>query len=222
VLDSPWSYAGAATTFTSGEYPGLPTFGSPGTDFPAASRGIIVPAGDNTNAADSGAYKVNNAVVNFEPGMHDITTGMYTGHDSAYVGGYTVSAGKAVIDGVHGATHGTGLGGSYLDLSAPSFGSLVADAWEYLTIENYTSSAAGSVMGNINGGGPADGNTYKYDTIGPNEYGFVSGTSPLATGKSSGGGYAIDAGSATPPSSTTASPRTRRARSTSAAPSTWS
>jgi hypothetical protein len=158
---------------------------------------MVVPPGDNTSAAVNGAYNVNNTVVYFEPGVHKIRGVMYTGHDSAYVGGYTAAAGKAVLDGVDGATQGTGKGGSPLAYSTPSSGDSVHDTWEYLTIKNYTSSQNNSVMGNVNGGGSDAGDVYRYNTIGPNEYGYHGNTAAPQTGKSNGGGYAIDASSGT-------------------------
>ncbi|MCW2930019.1 MAG: right handed beta helix region family protein [Actinomycetia bacterium] len=195
VLNSPWYYTGGATTFTSGQYPGLPTYGSAATNFPAATSGVIVPAGNNTTAADTGAYNLNNTVVFFEAGEHQVEGGMYAGNHSYYVGGYTSGAGEATLDGVDGATNGTGTGGARLETATPSAGNTVDDTWEYLTVKNYTSSLNNSVMGNVNGGGTDDGDTYKYDTIGPNEYGS-SGGAPN-TGQNSGGGYAIDAGNNT-------------------------
>ena len=100
VLDSPWNYDGAPGTYTtSGTPAGLPTFGAVGTDFPRATSVLVVAAGDNTSAAGAGAYKVNNTVIYFEPGTHTIQGVMWTGDNSAYVGGYTTSAGRAVLDG---------------------------------------------------------------------------------------------------------------------------
>src|ERR1700728_4344814 len=97
VLQSPWTYDGTAGTFTASNAPsGLPTFGSAGTDFPSATQLVVVPAGNNTSPASSGAYGISNAVIYFEPGEHQVENGMNTGHDSAYVGGYTQAAGKAV------------------------------------------------------------------------------------------------------------------------------
>jgi parallel beta-helix repeat protein len=198
ILDAPWNYSGAAGTYTvSGSPAGLPTFGAAGTNFPSATSLIVVPTGDNTAAADTGEYNVDNTVVYFEPGEHDVKNGMYTGHDSAYVGGYTKATGKAIINGVDGATNGTGLGGTVLAYSTPSSGNDVVDTWEYLTIENYTSSRNSSVMGEVNGGSSDIGDTYEYDTIGPNEYGYDGNSNPPATDQNSGGGYAIDAGSNT-------------------------
>jgi hypothetical protein len=198
ILRSPWNYSGKPGTFTAENEPkGLPTFGSAKSDFPAAKTIIVVPAGDNTSTATSGAYQVNYAVIYFEPGVHKIESAMYTGHNSAYVGGYDQTAGAAVLDGVDGATDGTGRGGARSAESSASSGNKVYDTWEYLTIKNYASSANNSVMGNVNNGDSDVGDTYKYDTIGPNEYGYRGGDSPPGRGENSGGGYAIDAGSNT-------------------------
>jgi len=192
ILDSPYSYDGAPGTFTqSGAQPGLPTFGSPGTDFPGAQRIVVVGAGDNSAAASAGDYQVDQAIVYFEPGVHKLTSTMYTGNHAYYVGGYSKQAGKAIIDGVNGG------GGSFA--SKPSSGNAVYNSWEYLTIENFSSSVNGSVLGNVNtnwGSGVDDGDVYRYDTIGPNEYGYNGSGAPLY-GESSGGGYAINVGNNT-------------------------
>ena len=201
ILDSPWNYDGAAGSYASGTA-GLPTYGAPGTDFPSATAGLVVPAGNNTAAAhNDGRYQVDKTVVYFEPGVHQIEANIYAGHNSDYVGGYDSAHGKAVITGVDGGTS-TGVGSSYLALETPpSAGSATIDnTWEYLTIENYGASLNGSVMGNVNDESKgASGDTYKYDTIGPNEYGYLnSSTAPAHNTVSSpgnGGGYAIDMGS---------------------------
>ena len=198
VLRSRWHYDGPPGVFrTSGAHRGLPTFGTAGSDFPAARSIIAVAAGDNSAAADAGNYEVNHAIVYFEPGRHVIRGVMYTGHDSVYVGGYTATAGGAVLDGVDGATSGTGLGGSFLSSSTASSGNNVHDTWEYLTIKNYTASRNNSIMGNVNGGGSDVGDVYRFNTIGPNQFGYRGEGEAPRIGKSSGGGYAIDGGSGT-------------------------
>jgi hypothetical protein len=153
VLISPYSYDGAPGTFTtSGANPGLPTFGSRGTDFPDAQKIIVVPAGDNSAAASAGDYQVTAAIVYFEPGGHELTNSMYTGNHSYYIGGYSKQAGKAVINGVNGGN------GSFA--SKPSSGNAVYNTWEYLTIENFASTVNNAVLGNINsnyGSGQDDG-----------------------------------------------------------------
>ena len=198
ILRSPWDYDGAAGTFSKNNEPqGLPTIGSAKSEFPNAAEIMVIPAGDNTALASTGGYQVNNTVVYFEPGMHDVKNVMYTGNHTAYVGGYNKQLGGAVINGVDGATNGTGKGGSTLTASKASSGTNVYDTWEYLQIENYTASVNNAVMGNVNGGGSDVGDTYKYDTIGPNDYGYSGTSSSPRKGESSGGGYAIDAGSNT-------------------------
>lgn len=197
ALNSPWSYTGAAGSYASGTV-GLPTFGSAGTDFPGATAGLVIAAGNNTAAAAAGAYQLNSTVVYFEPGAHTIQGVMFAGHNSAYVGGYTPGAGAAVLDGVNGGT-ASGNGGSFLASEHASANNTVGNTWEYLTVKNYSASVNGGIMGNVNGGGSSDGDVYKYDTIGPNEYGFVGSSSPPAlstTGSpGQGGGYGINLGS---------------------------
>ncbi len=197
ILHSPWHYNGKPGTYsTSGTPAGLPTFGAAGTDFPHATSLLVVAAGDNTSDASSGTYQVNNTVVYFEPGMHTVHNVMYTGHNTAYVGGYSSSAGPAIINGVsNGAASNT-----YLSLSKAVPGDNVKNTWEYLTIENYTSSTNNWVMGNENGGqGVDNGDTYIYDTIGPNEYAYT-GSAPALNSTSApgqGGGYGIGVGRGT-------------------------
>jgi hypothetical protein len=198
ILNSPWSYDGKAKTFGPKNEPkGLPSIGTAKSSFPNAKKIIVVPAGNNTKAAISGVYNVNNAVVYFEPGVHVLQDLMYTGHNSVYLGGYSKSKGKAIINGVDGATGGDGKGGSRPFASTASSGNKVYNTWEFLTIENFTSDENNSVLGNVNGGGTDDGDVYKYDTIGPNQYGYSGDNSKPRHGESSGGGYAIDAGNNT-------------------------
>jgi parallel beta-helix repeat protein len=188
ILRSPYQYSGAATAFRSGQY-GLPTYGSPGSTYPAATRGVIIQAGHNTAAASGASYGRNHAIFYFEPGEHIIQSSMYTGVGSVYLGGYSKSAGPAIIDGVNGGTV-SGKGSSYL--SSSSSGVVNANqTWEYLTIKNFGASENNAVLGNENGGEFDSGNTYKYDTIGPNEYGYNGSDTRPANGKDSGGGYAI-------------------------------
>jgi parallel beta-helix repeat protein len=194
ILHSPWNYNGKAGTYTAKSAPkGLPTFGSAGTAFPYATKIVVVPAGNNTAAANKGDYEVNYGIVYFEPGVHQLKDGMYNGHNAVYIGGYSPSHGAAIIDGVSGPA----AGGARLADSKASSGNKVYDTWEYLTIRNFTSSLGNAVMGNVNGGAIDIGDTYKFDTIGPNEYGYRGSGSKPRSGMNSGGGYAIDAGSDT-------------------------
>jgi parallel beta-helix repeat protein len=198
ILDSPWNYSGAAGSYTSGTA-GLPTFGSAGTDFPAATAGLVVAAGNNTAAAGAGTYQLNNTVVYFEPGTHTIQGGMFAGHNSAYVGGYTLTAGKAVIDGVNGADSGSG--GNHLTIETPSANDTVNNTWEYLTVQNFSADVNSAIMGLDSGpAGISDGDTYKYMTVGPNEYAYHGASAPLLNTTASpgqGGGYGIFMGNYT-------------------------
>jgi parallel beta-helix repeat protein len=195
VLHSPYSYDGVARTFTkSGTPGGLPTFGKKGT-FPLAKKIVVVPAGNNTVAAGKGDYGGNDTIYYFEPGRHIIQGGMYTGVQSVYIGGYGSQLGLAVIDGVNGATP-NGLGGNYLS-SSNSHTANADETWEFLTIKNYTSSVNDAVLGNENGAGFDNGNVYKYDTIGPNLYGYRGDNVRPGYGEGSGGGYAVGFGDRT-------------------------
>ena len=191
ILRSPYSHEGPPATYgTSGAPGGLPTFGSPGTDFPTMDEVVVVPAGDNRADALAGAFSGTRTIYYFAPGTHAIDL-MYTGHDSVYIGGYSEARGKAVLDGVDGATGGDGLGGSYLSLSTPSSGNNTDNTWMYLTVQNYSSSLDNAVMGNVNGGGLSVGDVYRFNTIGPNDYGWRGEDRTPARGQSSGGGYGI-------------------------------
>ena len=199
VLNSPYSYNGGATTFTSGQF-GLPTFGSVGTNFPNATNGVIIPAGDNRAAAGSATYGADNTVYYWEPGEHSLQGSMYVGINSAFVGGYTSVLGEAAIDGINGADYNGEGYGNRLSLSNDNntaVNGVINNTWEYLTIKNYTSTLNNAVLGNINGGNTDNGDTYLYDTIGPNLYGTnFNGGAPYY-GQDSGGGYGIDGGSNT-------------------------
>ena len=174
VLNSPYGYTGSAGAYTSGTA-GLPTFGSAGTDFPAATAGLVVAAGDNTaDAGPNALYQADHTVVYFEPGTHTLKQGMYTGTGTAYVGGYTSAAGKAVLDGAGTA----GLDGADAQNAD--------ETWKYLTVQNFGSDRDSTVLGNVNGAAFSSGNTYQYDTIGPDEYNSSGGS-----GQDNGGGYGI-------------------------------
>jgi hypothetical protein len=188
ILRSPYHYGGTAATFSSGQ-DGLPTYGARGTAYPAVTKGIIVRPGHNTGPAANGNYRLNHTIYYFEPGVHIIQGTMYTGDDSVYLGGYSPGSGAAVIDGVNGGTV-SGRGSSYLSSSASGVVN-ANQTWEYLTIRNFGASENNAVLGNENGAEFDSGNTYKYDTIGPNEYGYNGSNTPPSSGKDSGGGYAI-------------------------------
>lgn len=106
-LQSPWSGSGVPSgnltgggmvPYTSGQYAGLPTFGSAGTDFPSATSGKIVAAGNNGGINYQGP---SGTLYWFAPGTHTIGTSSFN-HivattNSVYVGGYNGSF--ATVDG---------------------------------------------------------------------------------------------------------------------------
>jgi hypothetical protein len=181
VLDSPYDYAGSASKFSSGKKfahaRAMPTFGTKGSDFPKATSGVIIPAGD-----DSGLSVLNNpsTVYYFEPGDHTSVPYIEPGNDSVYLGGYSAAASppEAEIDG----------GGHPGDtLNSTASGVYV----EYLTVAHFDSTNQMSQ----HGGSYVDqdqGNdwTVNYDTIGPNTNTFAH--DPGAAGP---GGYGLDIGS---------------------------
>jgi hypothetical protein len=181
VLDSPYDYSGTATTFTSGERFGdahaMPTYGTAGSDYPKATSGVIVPAGD-----DSGLAPLNNAatVYYFEPGDHRNVPYIEPGDNSVYVGGFSSLArpGEAEIDG----------GGRPGDtLISTASGVYV----EYLTVAHFEatpqmSQHGGSYVDQDQG----DDWTVEYDTIGPNNDDFAKDP-----GSGGPGGYGLNIGS---------------------------
>ncbi len=177
-LQSPYTYDGTATSFTSGQY-GLPTYGSPGSDFPNATAGVVVPAGDNSGLVTQPA-----TVYYFEPGLHtNGGNGWYSQAGMAFVGGYSPSLGEAVIDG-GGAT---GARGQFLNNPDPATGANVTI--EYLTIQNWASSQQSALMNTSQ----SPGWVVEHDTIGPN---LVShwGNNGVYAGQNSLGGYAMNVG----------------------------
>jgi parallel beta-helix repeat protein len=202
ILNSPYSYnaVGGTTpvTFsTSGTPAGLPTFGAAGTDFPNDTSVVVIPP--HNLSSEGFNYDNDNTVYFFEPGTFVLQGGIQTGVNSAYIGGYTTGAGKAIIDGLNGGT-ATGLGAN--GFGASKAGTLNADqTYEYLTLQNFGSNKNDSVIGDEAGAEWDQGNTYKYNTIGPNEYGYVgTGVPPSHSTFTTPGlsaGYAIDGSSNT-------------------------
>ncbi len=182
LLNSPFSYTGAAGSYSSGT-PGLPTFGGAGTMFPNVSAGYVIAPGNQSNLVGRAPYSyTTDALYYFEPGTTIIDAGhrFFPGANTVFIGGYSDGT-RAIVSGVNG-NEGEGLTDSGAN----------GETFEYLTIENYGSDQNESVLG-IGDGTTAfiNGGTYEYDTIGPNEYaGYQGGRAP-ASGQDSGGGYAI-------------------------------
>ena len=92
ALRSPYDYTGPAGPYRSGT-PGLPTFGKPGTDFPDAEAGMVLPP----ETADYQNWQLKPRTVYYlAPGMHYGSFSANTG--DVFVGGYANGRGS-VLDG---------------------------------------------------------------------------------------------------------------------------
>ena len=199
ILDSRWHYDGAPGTSPPGMNPlACPPSARPAATSPPPPRSSLCrlvttrPPQAPASTTSTTPWSTSNPVSTISrTACTPVTT-------SAYVGGYTAAGeGHPRRGGRRHQRHREGRRPARN--STPSSGNNVYDTWEYLTIRNFTSSLNSSVMGNVNGGaGGSDiGDVYEYDTIGPNEYGYQGDNAAPKTGESSGGGYAIDAGSNT-------------------------
>jgi hypothetical protein len=154
----------------------LPTYGAPGTNFPAATRGVIVNPRDYDPITQQGP----NIVFYFEPGVYATGgIGWWTAPNDALIGGYAGGS-AAVLDG-------GGLTGKHGAFNADSSGGIPRATnvtLEYLDIQNWVSDQNQSVINQTDD----DRWTLKYDTVGPNEYG------PDTSGQNSGGGYGVNVG----------------------------
>ena len=147
VLRSPYSYDGAAGRYSSGRA-GLPTYGTPASDFPHDTAGMVLATGTNTYAS----YQLQpDTVYYLLPGVH--------------VGNFQADSGDAFVGGLSGGTN-TILSGNYSGLdwaidSNSTNGDASGVAVEYLTIEKYQPSGNSAALN-------PDSNTgwvIRYDTI---------------------------------------------------------
>jgi hypothetical protein len=147
VLRSPYSFDGAAGRYPSGRA-GLPTYGTPGSDFPHDTAGIVLATGANNYAS----YQLQpDTVYYLLPGVH--------------VGNFQADSGDAFVGGLSGGTK-TILSGNYSGLnwaidSNSTNGDASGVAVEYLTIEKYQPNGNSAALN-------PDSNTgwdIRYDTI---------------------------------------------------------
>lgn len=123
ILRSPYDYHGKTGSFRSGAR-GLPTFGKPGTTFPADKAGVILPSGTHFYPS----YKLRPYTVYYLlPGVH-VTT-IQADVKDAFVGGYWKGKGTT-LDGKYAN------GGQAID-SNETLGNQRGVSVEYLTIERY-------------------------------------------------------------------------------------
>jgi Right handed beta helix region len=125
ILRSPYTYDGAAGPYRSGT-PGLPTYGTPDSDFPAAEAGMVLPPG----AKDYPSFQLRPGVVYYlEPGIH--IGSIQANKNDAFVGGF--SRGKAtIVSGAYASSHQQAID------SNPSYGNQPGVIIKYLTIEKFT------------------------------------------------------------------------------------
>ena len=147
ILDSPFTYNGPAGSYSSGTA-GLPTYGKPGTDFPSATAGMVLPAGTHSYLS----YQLNPGTVYYLlPGVH--------------VGNFQADANDAFVGGLSGGTR-TVISGEYSGYpwaidSNYSNGNQPGVTIEYLTIEKFQPQGNGAAVNQ-------DTNTdwtLRYDTV---------------------------------------------------------
>lgn len=127
ILTSPFSYDGEAGAYASGTA-GLPTYGTPKSDFPNARAGAVLPTGTNNYFS----YQLKpNTVYYLLPGTH--TGGIQADKNDAFVGG--LKGGKSTV-----LTGDYSSGGQAIDSNATD-GNQSGVTIEYLTIEKYQPNA---------------------------------------------------------------------------------
>jgi hypothetical protein len=124
ILDSPYTYHGAAGPYSSG-IKGLPTYGTPDSDFPHAAAGVVVPTGKN----DYPSYQLRpNTVYYLLPGIHTGAFQADTG--DVFVGG-RADGKTSVLSGNYSADNNWAIDSNSTD------GDQKNVTIEYLTIKNY-------------------------------------------------------------------------------------
>ncbi len=123
VLNSPFSYDGPAGAYSSGAAH-LPTYGTPHSDFPNDTAGVVVPTGENNYMS----YQLKpNTVYYMLPGKH--TGGIQANTGDSFVGGLSNGV-STVLTGDYSS------GGQAIDSNSTD-GNQSGVTIEYLTIEKY-------------------------------------------------------------------------------------
>ncbi len=148
VLDSPFTYDGAAGSYSSGTS-GLPTYGTPGSDFPNDTAGHVLAAG----TADYQSWQLNaNTVYYLLPGVH--IGSFQANKDDAFVGGFSNGT-PTILSGNYSQSEHWAID------SNSSNGDQPGVTIEYLTIEKYTPDGdAGAINQDANTGW-----TIQYNTV---------------------------------------------------------
>lgn len=148
ILDSPYSYHGSPGPYSSGSN-GLPTYGTPDSDFPKDSAGVVLPTGTHNYAA----YDLKPDTVYY------LLPGTYTGSimankNDAFVGGFYHGK-RAVLSGNYSE------GGMWAIDSNSSAGDQPGVIIEYLTIEKFTPDGNAAAINQDSN----TGWTMKYNTV---------------------------------------------------------
>ena len=123
ILDSPYRYDGKAGTYPSGK-PGLPTYGTPHSDFPKATAGVVLPAGKHSYAS----YQLApHTVYYLLPGIH--IGSFQASKNDAFVGGR--SHGKSSVISGEYSGYPWAIDSNYSNGNQPGV------TIEYLTIEKF-------------------------------------------------------------------------------------
>ena len=147
ILNSPFSYNGAAGRYSSGTA-GLPTYGTPGSDFPKATTGVVLPAGEHSYAS----YELNpDTVYYLLPGTH--VGSLQADTNDAFVGG--LSQGTTTIISGDYSGYSTAIDSNSTSGDQPGV------TIEYLTIEKFQPNGQAAA---INEGSNTDW-TLRYNTI---------------------------------------------------------
>ena len=123
ILNSPYTYDGAAGAYRSGTT-GLPTYGTPGSDFPDDTAGVVLPAGKHGYMS----YQLSpDTVYYLLPGEH--VGFLQADKNDAFVGGLAKSM-RTVVSGDYSGYHWA-IDSNFSDGNQPGV------TIEYLTIEKF-------------------------------------------------------------------------------------
>jgi parallel beta-helix repeat protein len=166
ILKSPYNYHGRPGHYHSGT-PGLPSYGRPGSDFPHAKAGVVLPAQTRSYLS----YQLTpHTVYYLLPGTH--TGGFQADSGDAFVGGFSHGV-ASVLSGNYST------GGQAID-SNSSAGNQPGVTIEYLTIEEFQPAAnAAAVNQEANTGWRIEHNTITRNVPGA---GVITGTSNVLEG----------------------------------------
>jgi hypothetical protein len=148
VLDSPYHYDGPPGGYQSGSR-GLPSYGTPGSDFPHATAGVVLPAGRHGYLS----YQLRpDTVYYLSPGRH--VGFLQANANDVFVGGRAGGT-RTVLSGGYQAAYRWAIDSNYSD------GNQSGVIIEYLTIEKFQPPGDGAAINQS----ANTGWTLRYDTV---------------------------------------------------------